>query len=100
MWPGCKSGENDAMTADDIEQKRQMREYVVRQVLTRSPTTIENDTALVSSGLLDSFSLLDVVHKLEELTERRIPPGKMRITDLDTIDRMFDVAARIGKNVA
>jgi acyl carrier protein len=88
------------MTAEEIEHKRQMREYIVRQVLTRSPTTIENDTALVSSGLLDSFSLLDVVHKLEELTERRIPHGKIRIADLDTIDRMFDVAARIGKHVA
>lgn len=88
------------MTADDIEQKRQMREYIVRQVLTRSPTLIENDTALVSSGLLDSFALLDVVHKLEELTERRISPGKIRIADLDTIDRMFDVAARMGKDVA
>jgi len=70
---------------------------IAGQILRASQNVISNETALVSSGLLDSFSLLDVLHKLEQLAELRIPPGRVKTADLDTVDRMFELAVRVGK---
>lgn len=77
-------------------EAQQMIEYVVR--LIRKPgVTIEENTPLVSSGLVDSMALVDLLLKLEELTRMRIPPGKVQPKDLDTVAMMFATAQRVGK---
>lgn len=58
---------------------------------------IDENTPLVSSGLIDSMGLLDLLVKLEELTQMRIPPGKVQPKDLDTVALMFATARRVGK---
>jgi acyl carrier protein len=55
------------------------------------------DPPLVSSGLIDSFSLVDVLTKLEEVTATRIPAGKVQPKDMDTVSRMLSTAQRVGK---
>ena len=77
-------------------EAQQMIEYVVR--LIRKPgVSIEENTPLVSSGLVDSMALVDLLLKLEELTRMRIPPGKVQPKDLDTVAMMFATAQRVGK---
>jgi acyl carrier protein len=58
---------------------------------------IEENTPLVSSGLIDSMALVDLLMKLEDLTHMRIPPGKVQPKDMDTIALMFATAQRVGK---
>lgn len=66
--------------------------------LVRKPgTTIDENTPLVSSGLIDSMSLVDVLLKLEDLTHKRIPAGKVQPKDMDTVAKMFATAERVGK---
>lgn len=78
------------------EEAKQMTEYILR--LIRKPSlVIDEDTALVSSGLVDSMALGDVVIMLEDLTNTRIPPGAVKPKDLDTVAKMFATAARVGK---
>ena len=73
-----------------------MMEFIKRRV--RKPNlTIDENTPLVSSGLVDSMALGDLLLELEDLTRMRIPPGKVRPKDLDTIAMMFATAARVGK---
>jgi acyl carrier protein len=80
------------MTAEAEE----MIEHIVR--LIRKPgLTIEENTPLVSSGLVDSMALVDLLLKLEELTHMRIPPGKVQPKDLETVAMMFATAQRVGK---
>lgn len=55
------------------------------------------DTPLVSSGLIDSFSLVDVLTKLEEVTATRIPAGKVQPKEMDTVSLMLSTAQRVGK---
>jgi acyl carrier protein len=52
---------------------------------------------LVSSGLIDSFSLVDVLSKLEEVTAMRIPASKVQPKDMDTVSLMLSTAQRVGK---
>jgi acyl carrier protein len=75
---------------------QQMIEHVGR--LIRKPGVhIDENTALVSSGLIDSMALVDLLLKLEELTGRRIPAGKVQPKDMDTVAKMFSTAERVGK---
>jgi len=80
------------MTAD----KLQMLDHIA-QLLRRPGVAIDENTRLVSSGLIDSMSLVDVLLKLEDLTHMRIPAGKVQPKDLDSVAMMFETARRVGK---
>jgi acyl carrier protein len=71
--------------------------YIQYQVVRRKSIEITPETPLVSSGLIDSFALVDIFLKLEELTHRKIPAGKVQAKDMDTVELMFRTAERIGK---
>lgn len=80
------------MTAEE----NQMIDHIV--ALIRKPgVTIDENTPLVSSGLIDSMALVDLLLKLEDITHRRIPVGKVQPKDMNTVALMFATAARVGK---
>jgi len=77
-------------------EAQQMIEHIVH--LIRKPgLTIDQNTPLVSSGLIDSMALVDLLLKLEDLTHMRIPPGKVQPKDMNTVAKMFATAVRVGK---
>ena len=51
----------------------------------------------MSSGLIDSLALVDILMKLEDVTNTRISAGKVQPKDMDTVTLMFAVAAKVGK---
>jgi len=66
--------------------------------LVRKPDiAIDENTRLVSSGLIDSMGLVDLLVKLEDITQMRISPGKVQPKDMDSIALMFATAQRVGK---
>ncbi len=78
------------------EEEQQMIDHIVR--LIRKPNVnIDENTPLVSSGLIDSMALVDLLLKLEDLTHKRIPPGKVQPKDMNTVALMFATAERVGK---
>ena len=78
------------------EQAQQMIEYVIH-FIRRPGIEIDESTPLVSSGLIDSMALVDLLLKLEDLTQMRIPPGKVQAKDMDTVALMFATAQRVGR---
>ncbi len=76
-------------------EAEQMKQHIL--ALLRKPVVIEEDTPLVSSGLIDSMALVDLLLKLEDLTHLRIPASKVQPKDMDTIARMFATAQRVGR---
>ncbi len=77
-------------------EAQQMIDHVSHMVRKRD-VQIDENTALISSGLIDSMGVLDLLVKLEDLTHTRIPPGKVQPKDLDTVTLMFATAQRVGK---
>ena len=73
-----------------------MIEYLKKEILRDPDAEIEPETPLVSSGMVDSFSLIQVVQELEKITSLRIPASKVAPRDLDTVARMFATAERVG----
>jgi acyl carrier protein len=78
------------------EQAQQMIEHVIH-VIGKPGIEIDEGTPLVSSGLIDSMALVDLLLKLEDLTQTRIPPGKVQPKDMDTVALMFATAQRVGR---
>ncbi|HWS95487.1 MAG TPA: acyl carrier protein [Candidatus Methylomirabilis sp.] len=70
---------------------------LIAELIRRPNLVIDENTALVSSGLIDSMALVDLLVKLEDITHMRIPPGKVQPKDMDTIALMFATAQRVGK---
>jgi hypothetical protein len=79
------------------ELMQQMADYIVKDIIRRPGIAVEEDTPLVSSGLIDSLALVDILHKLALLTARKIPAGKVQPKDMDTLRLMFATAERVGK---
>jgi len=77
-------------------ETQQMIEHIV-QLIRKPNVRIDEHTPLVSSGLVDSMALVDLLVKLEDLTRMRIPPGKVQPKDMDTVATMFATAQRVGK---
>ncbi|MGA7046932.1 MAG: acyl carrier protein [Candidatus Sulfotelmatobacter sp.] len=77
-------------------EAQQMIDHIV-QLIRKPGVTIDENTPLVSSGLIDSMALVDLLLKLEDLTHRRIPAGKVQPKEMDTVAKMFAMAERVGK---
>ncbi len=77
-------------------EAHQMIAHIAR--LIRKPgVAIDENTPLVSSGLIDSMALVDLLVKLEDLTHLRIPAGKVQPKDMNTVALMFATARRVGR---
>jgi acyl carrier protein len=73
-----------------------MIDYVKKNLLMDASEEIGEDTPLVSSGLVDSFALIEVLLELEKVTRRKISPGKVGAKDMDTVSLMLKTADRVG----
>ncbi len=81
----------------ETEQAQALLNYLSANVLRRRDIQLTADSSLVASGLIDSFALVDVLVKLEEVSEVRIPAGKVQPKDMDTVNLMLAMAKRVGK---
>lgn len=81
----------------ETEQAQALLNYLSANVLRRRDIHLTADSSLVASGLIDSFALVDVLVKLEEVSEMRIPAGKVQPKDMDTVNLMLAMAKRVGK---
>jgi len=79
------------------DRSQQVIDYILKELVRRPGVVIKEDTPLVSSGLIDSLALVDILLKLEEVTNMRIPAGKVQAKDMDTVQLMFATAERVGK---
>jgi acyl carrier protein len=78
------------------EYVQRMIDYVVSEVIQR-PVELNADTLLVSSGLIDSLALVNILQYLEDVTHMRIPASKVQPKDMDSVALMLATARRVGK---
>lgn len=80
-----------------VEYAQPMIDFIRNEVVRNAKAQIDESTPLVSSGLIDSFALVDILLKLEDVTCLRIPAGKVQPKDMDTVSLMLETAQRVGK---
>ncbi len=74
-----------------------MIKYVKEKILRKPDMVIDADIVLVSSGIVDSFALVEALFELERITKLRIPAAKVAPADMDTVRKMFETAEKMGK---
>ena len=56
---------------------------------------VENDTALFSTGLIDSLNVIELVCFVEEQLHRAVPPAEITLENFDSIDRIMRFASKL-----
>jgi len=78
----------------DAETTRKIAREVASQVAGR---TIKDDQKLVSSGLIDSLSVLKLISQLEKKLQVTIPPETLQPEDFDDIDLIVETVERVAR---
>jgi len=84
---------------NSTEQMKQLISYILDKVIKRKGVEISEDTPLISSGLIDSFALVEIFVELQSISRRKIPAGKVQTKDMDTVRMMLATADKFGKPV-
>jgi acyl carrier protein len=83
--------------ADTSEQMKQLTTYIAEKVMKGKGAAINEDTALVSSGLIDSFALIEIFLERQKVAGRKVPASKVQAKDMDTVRSMFAMVEKFGK---
>jgi len=78
----------------DQQQVRSAARQVTEQMI-GSP--LADDAPLVSSGLIDSLSVLELIARLEQKLQVSIPAGHLQPEDFDTIESMVETLSRMAE---
>jgi len=73
--------------------RAKLRDYLTREVLRDPSYPLGDDDPLISSGLIDSFSLVDVALWVEDNLGVRIDNSEL---NADTFDTLSELAAYIA----
>jgi acyl carrier protein len=81
------------------ELKTVIRDYVVKEYLEEGDDrTIEEETPLISGGIVDSFSMVSLKRFLEKKYQIRIPDEQATPDAFDTVRRIAEFVERIRKD--
>ncbi len=86
--------------ASSTEEMKKLTSYILDKVIRRKGVEINEDTPLISSGLIDSFALVEIFVELQAISCRKIPASKVQTKDMDTVRLMFATAERFGKPIS
>jgi acyl carrier protein len=71
--------------------KETLIEFIKKEFLTNDELEISEDTKLISSGLIDSFSLLSLQSFIARKFGKKIPAPKITAQNFDTVKQMIEI---------
>lgn len=71
-----------------------LNEYLQKQIHPSDQVSFQSNTSLFSSGLLDSFHLVELVSYIESEAGIKIKPMEVNLHNLDSIDQILDFVKR------
>ena len=69
----------------------QLSKYIATEILKQPNRTIQSDEALISSGLIDSFSLMDLALYVEDTFGVRIEDTELNAETFDSLRALADL---------
>ena len=70
------------------EMKEMVRKYVTKEYIDDDDVTITDETPLISSGYVDSFSMVSLLVFLENKFKIKIPPSKATPEAFDSVNNI------------
>jgi acyl carrier protein len=69
----------------------ELAKYIASEMLRRPEREITNDEALLSSGLVDSFSLVDLALFIEDRYAIVLRDTELNVNTFDTLDQLAEI---------
>ncbi len=76
--------------------RESLREYLSTKTR-RDLSKVDDDAELFSSGLIDSFAMVDLLVFLEKSAGTKLGPEDINLDNLDSVNRILGFAAAHGK---
>jgi acyl carrier protein len=73
------------------EMIQKLEDYLKNEILQQPNRTIHPDEPLISSGLIDSFSLVDVALFVEDNFDVHIEDTELNAETFDTLDQLVNL---------
>ena len=73
---------------DENTIRQQLRDFILEDLIRDPDYDLEDDEGIVSSGLIDSFSLAQIGVFAEEAFGVYIPDPDLTVAKMDTLNRM------------
>jgi len=70
------------------EMNQTISNFITQKILKQPKRALRNDEALISSGLIDSFSLVDLALFVEDTFGVRIADSELNASTFDTLDQL------------
>jgi len=74
---------------DDIEKR--IKEFIVKSILKQPSRTLNSSEPLISSGLIDSFSLVDLAVYVEDEFGVHIDDSELNSDTFDTMAQLIEL---------
>ena len=74
---------------DDIEKR--IKEFIVKSILKQPSRTLTSSEPLISSGLIDSFSLVDLAVYVEDEFDVHIDDSELNSDTFDTMAQLIEL---------
>jgi acyl carrier protein len=71
--------------------KENLAEYIAREILKDPQRSIENDEPLITSGLVDSFYLVDLALFIEDDFQVRLDDTELSASIFDTLEELAEL---------
>jgi acyl carrier protein len=71
--------------------KEKLIDFIIEEFVEEQGLEIDENTKLISSGLIDSFSLVSLQAFIEKEFGKRIPAPKITAESFDTVNKMIEV---------
>jgi acyl carrier protein len=75
---------------DRDEVKTKLREFILKDLLRNPGYDLADDEALITGGMMDSFSLAQVGVFAEKAFNVYIPDTDLTVANMDTLDQMVN----------
>lgn len=76
------------MDKGEVQQK--IKKFICDELIRRSDYPLENETALITGGLIDSFSLAQIGVFVEDEFGVYIPDTDLNVKNMDTLKQIVD----------
>jgi acyl carrier protein len=87
----------EQVASSNDEMMKQLTTFITEKVMKGKSVEISADTPLVSSGLIDSFAMIEVFLELQKIAGKKVPASKVQAKDMNTVRLMFAMADKFGK---
>jgi acyl carrier protein len=79
---------------DEIAIKQELNRYICEELLRKRDRTLGEDEAIVTGGLIDSFSLAQIGVHIEQAFGVYVPDSELTTVNCDTINRITELVLR------